>query len=163
MFLYILRRLDANVIADSPTRGGHAAEVVRIDPGASYAVIGELDPLESKGESRRRSSLRRMLTAVRDFAFFKPGRFRVSSTVHVWQQKPELDDDGAVSNTGASYPITVSTDLAMDASPWVLIAGSAFGSILALILQSLNGQIRLGDPGRRRFETDRSSSPPRSS
>lgn len=32
------------------TRGGHGAEVVRIDPGASYAVIWELDPLESKGE-----------------------------------------------------------------------------------------------------------------
>ncbi len=133
------------------TRGGQGAEVVRIDPGASYAVVWELDPLETKGENRRRSSLRRTLTTIRDFAFFKPGRFRVSSTVHVWQQKPELDADGAVSNTGASYPITVSTDLAMDTSPWVLIAGSAFGSILALVLQLLNGQIRLGGPGTQAF------------
>lgn len=39
----------------------------------------------------------------------------------------------------------------MDASPWVLIAGSAFGSILALILQFLNGQLRLGGPGTQAF------------
>ena len=128
------------------TRPGEGAEIVRIDPGASYAVVWELDPLGDRGETSRRTSLRRVYTTIRDFAFFRPGRFRVSCTIHVWQQKPELDAGGAVSNTGASYPVTVSRELTMDASPWVLVAGAVWGGILCFILQFLNGQIRIGAP-----------------
>jgi len=128
------------------TQPGQGAEIVRIDPGASYAVVWELDPLDERGETSRWTSLRRVYTAIRDFAFFRPGRFRVSSTIHVWQQKPELDPSGAVTNTGASYPITVSREFAMEASPWVLVAGAVWGGILCFILQSLNGQIPLGTP-----------------
>jgi hypothetical protein len=128
------------------TRPEQGAEVVRIDPGASYAVVWELDPLGDRGETSRRTSLRRLYTIIRDFAFFRPGLFRVSSTIHIWQQKPELDASGAVTNTGASYPITVSRQFAMEASPWVLVAGAVWGGILCFILQFLNGQIPVGVP-----------------
>jgi hypothetical protein len=128
------------------TRPGEGAEIVRIDPGASYAVVWELDPLGERGGTSRRTSLRRVYTAIRDFAFFRPGRFRVSSTIHVWQQKPELDANGGVTNTGASFPITISREFAMEASPWVLVTGAVWGGILCFILQFLNGQIQIGAP-----------------
>lgn len=122
-----------------------SSEIVRIDPGANYAVIWKLDPVAEKdAPNAERTTFRRVINAIRDYAFFNPGKFRVSATVHVWQTKPRLGDDGLVENTGSSFPITVSKELVMEASPWVLITGAACGASLCFLLQLLTGQVSLG-------------------
>jgi hypothetical protein len=122
------------------------SEIVRVDPGANYAVIWKLDPLSEKESSPKpRTAFRRVINSIRDYAFFNPGKFRVSATVHVWQTKPQVGESGIVTNTGASFPITVSKEIIMEASPWVLILGAACGAFLCFVLQLLTGRVLLGN------------------
>lgn len=122
------------------------AEVVRIDPGASYSVIWKIDPVSSKGSPGSAQPIyKRILNAVRNYSFFNPGEFVVSANVHIWQVKPKFSKDGNVSNFGDSYVKNVTTQIQMESSPWVLISGAAIGGVLCFILQMLFGAIQMGD------------------
>jgi hypothetical protein len=120
------------------------SEVVRIDPGAKYSVVWKLDPMSEKGKPGADSSIRsRIYNSIRNFAFFNPGTFRVSGVVHIWGKAPTFDN-GRVSNLGDSYCMSVSRQITMESSPWVLILGAAAGGILCFILQALFGNVVFG-------------------
>ncbi len=123
-------------------------EVVRIDPGAKYVVIWKVNTLELKQDANSaRQIFRRIGSALKDFTFFNPGRFVISSTVHVWSSPPLINSAGNVSNLGTSFPISVTKEVEMEASPWVLIFGAAVGGILCFLLQLLFGRIPTGSSG----------------
>lgn len=144
--MYGISKRTGSVSAFFPTIASRASsEIVRIDPGAKYAVVWKLDPIAEKGGTGvEPGTIKRILNAISDYAFFSPGTFRVLATVHVWQVLPEVDEEGLVTNTGSSFPITVSQGIPMEASPWVLILGAACGAILCFVLQLLMGRIASG-------------------
>lgn len=116
------------------------SEVIRIDPGSKYSVIWKLDPLSTKELAGAKQPLRKRITnSIKNFIFFNPGRFHISSTVHIWTTKPSFTEKGDVANLGHSTVRTVSEDIYMHSSPWVLILGAACGGILCFLLQSLLG------------------------
>lgn len=122
------------------------AEVVRIDPGASYSVIWKIDPVSTKDNPGSTQSIyKRILNALRNYSFFNPGEFVVSANVHIWQKKPSFSKQGNVTNIGDSYVKNVTSQVEMESSPWVLIIGAAIGGILCFVLQMLFGAINLGD------------------
>jgi hypothetical protein len=61
---------------------------------------------------------------------------------------PILDEVGRVTNLNDSSLLTVSQDIAMDPSPWVLIVGAAVGGVLCYFLQVVVGAARLNRPDR---------------
>jgi len=126
------------------------AEVVRIDPGASYSVIWKIDPASSKGQPGATQSIyKRIANVIKNYSFFNPGEFVVSVNVHVWQVKPEFSNEGDVANVGDSYVKNVTTQIEMESSPWVLIIGAAIGGVLCFILQltSVRKIIRINSTG----------------
>ncbi|MEW5826871.1 MAG: hypothetical protein AB1778_08595 [Candidatus Bipolaricaulota bacterium] len=121
------------------------AEVVRIDPGANYTVVWKLDPGRQKhNQAAAKSIWRRIISAIRNFAFFNPGSFRLCASVHIWSAKPTFNETGQVANLGDSFCRAVSRDITMDASPWVLIVGAVTGGVLAYALQLAFGLATLG-------------------
>ena len=119
-------------------------EVVRIDPGGRYGVVWKIDPC-GIGEDTDLSLWQRVWTTFRRFAFFNPGSFRVFADAHIWTKPPIFSLQGRVTNVGDSYVVTVARAIAMDSSPWVLIAGAAAGGVLAFILQAVVGLASFGD------------------
>jgi hypothetical protein len=114
-------------------------EIVRIDPQCEYAVVWKVDTYE-RSENKRFGIFEvfaRIASAIKDFAFFNPGRFTVSATVHVWPVPPTVAENGTIDNPGESLPITVTSEVDMEASPWVLILGAIIGGTLSFILQLL--------------------------
>jgi len=96
-------------------------EVVRIDPGAKYFIVWKLDPASTtEATGTRKSIIKRVYHAVRNYAFFNPGVFRVSATIHVWSTQPRFDE-GRVQNIGDSFAKSVAEEINMESSPWVLI------------------------------------------
>lgn len=147
-------------------------EIVRLDPGAKYNVIWKIDtvkPVNADSGARRgilpsifprwrrdprpkkHSSLghigRIISAAIRDYVFFSPGSYRISSTVHVWSSPP-LYEGTELTNMGASFPISADKTIEVEASPWVLILGAAVGGIMCFSLQMFLGLVRFGSsPG----------------
>lgn len=115
------------------------AEVVRIDPGASYSVIWRIDASKASSEGSPLSLIRQVGWIVRNFAFFKPGIFATSAIVHVWCSPPKFSAEGVVSNLGESFTVTVPGQITVEPSPWVLVLGAAIGGILCYLLQLLYG------------------------
>jgi len=114
-------------------------EIVRIDPQCEYAVVWKIDPYQ-RGERQLPGYfevLARIVSSIKDFAFFNPGRFTVSATVHIWPVPPIIQDDGTIGNWGESLPVSVMRELEMEASPWVLIVGAIIGGTLSFVLQLL--------------------------
>ncbi|WP_248885331.1 hypothetical protein [Acidithiobacillus acidisediminis] len=122
------------------------SEIVRIDPGATYSVVWKIDPHSSKdgGSGADLGVVTRVYRTIRSYLFFSPGKFKVNANVHIWPFKPAIGNRGNVTNYGSSFVKTISTDIQMDASPWVLILGAAIGGILCFILQMLFGDVHLG-------------------
>jgi len=114
------------------------SEVVRIDPGAKYSVVWKIDPLATSGEKTPPSLSRRIRNAVRNYAFFNPGEFRITSTIHIWSDKPKFERELRVSNIGDSFAKSISQTITMDSSPWVLVIGAAVGGLLCHLLQILS-------------------------
>lgn len=110
-------------------------EVIRIDPGAKYDVVWKIQTIAQVGFRNR------IVGILRNFAFFNPGTFRISSTAHIWNMLPKFNDQGRAVNTGDSFTLSVSRNIQMEASPWVLILGAATGGVLCFILQVLFGII----------------------
>ncbi|MCO7200475.1 hypothetical protein [Pseudoalteromonas sp. OANN1] len=117
-------------------------EVVRIDSGASYSIVWKIPPIaRSEGKV---SNWGLVANALKNYSFFSPGIFKVFSTMHIFSTKPQFNKKGKVSNIGSSFPITVSKDIEMAPSPWVLILGAAIGGLLCFAIQSLTGAIPFG-------------------
>ena len=121
-------------------------EIIRIDPGAIYSVVWKIDPNSSSGVSGAKQSIpRRIINSVKGFSFFNPGQFRITATVHIWSVKPVIDQKGRPSNLGDSFVRSISNEITMDSSPWVLLLGAAIGGLLCFILQVLFGTVDTGD------------------
>jgi len=121
------------------------AETMRIDPGATYSVVWKIDPLSSADQVGSKQPIyKRIANSIRNYLFFNPGKFRVSSTTHIWSIKPQFNDSGYVDNYGSSFVKTISSEIEMDSSPWVLICGAAIGGVLCFIIQMLFGTIDAG-------------------
>lgn len=115
-------------------------EVMRIDPGAKYSVVWKIDPVSERGSpGSEKPTYKRVLNSMKSYAFFDPGSFWVSATVHMWPNKPTFNGDLKVDNLGNSFAKTESTQVYMEASPWVLILGASIGGLLCFILQLLAG------------------------
>lgn len=135
-------------------------QLIRIDPNSKYTLVWKLDPLsgderaslmrsmseaQKKPDATKRTLLRRIKFALRNYMFFIPGEFRVACTCHVWAVPPKIEGK-RVANMGESFPMTVSRDIEMEASPWVLIFGAAAGAALCFLLQIMLGKLVL-EPG----------------
>ncbi len=127
------------------TKGRQEDELVRVDPGAKYTVIWKVNTIDDRGRDPNsfKQVFRSIICAIRDFTFFNPGEFLISSTVHVWSTPPKYDENGVVTNTGDSFPISVTKNIIMEASPWVLILGAMTGGILCFLLQLLYGLVNI--------------------
>ncbi len=161
--MYGLSSSTGSMGAFFPTiRNRSTTEVVRIDPGASYTVIWKIDPLATsqndtntlaalaetiqasmrageiqKSKARRPHIYKRIANSINNFLYFNPGEFRVSATCHIWTVRPQIVGDDVTPNTGRSFVKTVSKELYMDSSPWVLICGAMVGGVLCFILKLL--------------------------
>lgn len=115
------------------TSDGPLGSVVRLDPDSKYNVIWKIDPHDTKNKGAGR----RIGSALRNFIFFSPGTFRVSASVHIWQNPPVFDGRGMVANLGDAAVVSASRPIAMDPSPWVMILGASLGGLLCLLVQLL--------------------------
>lgn len=124
-------------------------EVVRIDPGMAYTVVWKIDPTSSQ---RRPASttfdryslvrmVRRIYLAWSNYMFFIPGEYTAAANVHVWPLPPQAQD-GQVVNPGDSFTKATTTNVEIEASPWVLISGAVAGGVLAFALQALGSAQR---------------------
>lgn len=122
------------------------SEVIRIDPGGNYFVTWKIDPIGNTDTSN--SLVRRIEFAITNFAFFNPGAFQMSATIHIWSSKrPAFTSVGMLANQGDSFCKSVSQEISMEASPWVLILGAAAGGAWCFVLQLLIGPSSpLGSP-----------------
>lgn len=120
------------------------AEVVRIDPGATYSVVWKLSSIPTE-DGVKPSLTAQIANSLKNFSFFNPGYFNIFATIHVWAERPTFTEQGRVMNIGKSVPLTVYKSIEMDSSPWVLITGAAIGGLLCFIVQALYGSIIMAD------------------
>ncbi|HBF33666.1 TPA: hypothetical protein DDW35_03810, partial [Candidatus Sumerlaeota bacterium] len=123
-------------------------EIVRIDPDGKYVVVWKIDTLDSgetvmgAGHSNTHwQVVRRIAGALKDFVFFNPGKFTIAATVHAWTVPPKLNENGYVTNVGDSFPISVTKEIDMEASPWALILGAAIGGMLGFMINPITMKV----------------------
>jgi hypothetical protein len=138
--------VDGGILSHGQESGWN--EVVRIDPGGKYTVVWKLNRLTGEdSDHATKHALRRIQSALKDFSFFNPGKSKIFSTVLIWSVPPKTGADGDVMNVGDAFPLSVSLEIEMDASPWVLILGAAVGGSLCFALQALVGVIDVTSGG----------------
>lgn len=125
---------------------GNRSDIVRIDPGASYILIWKIDPCTTSEQHGSDVSIfGRVSNSIRSFSFFNPGQYSINASIHLWSKKPVMNNDTYVTNLGESFCKSVTKEIDVESSPWVLIMGAAIGGILCFVLQLLFRNIVTGE------------------